>query len=202
MPRDMLRELGWLVREGDVLNVDNFVCEHAAELAPLLGTTAENLHQGLERPELVGRLRGQLERVLDARRQRRRDDAAAIAERAAVAVGASARFFEHGVVLDIDLVLGELLADPTRKHVAFMLPENIVVVEAALLRRARLLRRTFMDAVCFIDEEGIHFRWKAGRGRLNLTSQPIPQSEMHRALAVHIPPPMRSPMPAQVGLNA
>lgn len=203
MRPDLLRELGVLVRDGEFLSVENLVAEHAAELAPLLGTTAAELHalaaHGDDAPRLLGRL---LDRARGVRAQRRRQDAAAIAEKTAADIGASARFFELGVVVDIDLVLGKLLADPSRKHIAFVLLDDVVVIEATLLRRARILRQTFMDAVCFIDEKGVHFRWKGGRGKLNLHTQVVGATELQNALVVLIPPPMRPEMPALISVSA
>jgi hypothetical protein len=206
MPRDVLRELDRLARaaEPDALNVGAFVAENAVELAPLLGSTEADLTKAEGCPDevVVTAVRSRLDLALEAQRQRRRDEGAALAEKAAGAVGSTARWFELGVVIDVDLVLGQLLSDLTRKYVAFVLPETLVVVEAVLLRRARMLKRTFLDAAVFVDDAGVHFRWKGGRGRLNLKSQAVSPSEMQRALAVPIPPPLRSPMPAFVGVSA
>lgn len=205
MPRDLLRELVVLARtpEPDFLNVGNFVAEHAGELAPLLGTIETDLTAAAGHTDdvVVGRLRSRIDRAVVAQRQQRLEEGARRAERAALVVGRTARWFELGAVLDIELVLGDLLADPKRKHVAFGLPTgDAVVVEACLLRRARMLRRTFIDATCFAASDGFHFRWRGGRGVLRLAPQRVSPGDKQAALFVPIPAPMRERQPALLGL--
>jgi hypothetical protein len=203
MPRDLLRELARLVRsaDADCLNVADFVVDNAAELAPLLHTTEVDLRNTAgQADDVVARVvRGRLQLALEEQREQRRDAAAATARNAAVEIGRTARWHERGVVLDEGLVLGNLLADPRTKHIAFMLPFITVVIEVEVLRRARLLQRTYIDLACFIDSDGLHFRWKAGRGQLNLMSRKVAPAATRAALEVPIPPPVQHQVPTFAG---
>ena len=205
MPRDLLRELGRLARvsEPDGTTVGAYVNEHAAELAPLLHTHAEALTRASgHADEIVLRtLRPRFDRAVVEERDHRRETAAAVSRNAALQLGQTARWHERGVVLDaaLVLVLGPLLADARTKHIAFMLPFITVIIEVEVLRRARLLQRTYIDLACFIDGDGLHFRWKAGRGQLNLMSRNVMPAVTRAALEVPIPPPVQHQMPAFAG---
>jgi len=203
--RDVLRELAVLARapEADSYNVGTFVAEHAVELAPLLGTTETDLEAAAAHADVVvvHRLGSRIGRAVEGQRQQRLDEGARRAERAALIVGRTARWFELGAVLDIELVLGDLLADSKRKHVAFSLPAaDTVVVEARLLRRARVLRRIFIDATCFVARDGFHFRWRGGRGALRFSPLHVSATDRQNALLVTIPPRMRERQPELLGL--
>jgi len=80
-----------------------------------------------------------------------------------------------------------------------MLPFITVIIEVEVLRRARLLQRTYIDLACFIDGDGLHFRWKAGRGQLNLLSRKVVPAATRAALEVPIPPPVQHQVPAFAG---
>lgn len=203
MQRDFLRELAQLVRfaERDGTNIGQFVTEHAGELARILPCAhSELVAAARERDaELVDRLRARLEHALLRDQQERHTRAVARAHRAAAELARTARWFERGVVLDVDVLLGAVANGAVAKHVAFALPSATLVYEAALLRRARILQRTFLDIAVFVDEEALHFRWKAGRGAINIKPQVVSAAQMRAALVVAIPPPMRPPMHAFVG---
>jgi len=203
MRRDLLRELARLVRsaDADCLNVADFVVDNAAELAPLLHTTEADLRNAAgQADDVIARVvRGRLQHALEEQREQRRDVAAALSRNAALRLGQTARWHERGVVLDETLVLGPLLADLKTKHVAFMLPFITVIIEVELLRRARLLQRTYIDLACFVNGEGLHFVWKAGVGRLRLASRKVAPAAMRVALEVPIPPPARHQVPAFAG---
>lgn len=205
MPRDLLRELAVLARapEADSFNVGTFVAEHAVELAPLLGTTETDLEAAAVHADVVvvHRLGSRIGRAVEGQRQQRLDEGARRAERAALILGRTVRWFELGAVLDIEFVLGDLLTDPKRKYIAFGLPAGeAVVIEARLLRRARMLRRTFIDATCFVADDGFHFRWRGGRGALRFSPQRVNSVDKQAALFVPIPAPMRERQPALLGL--
>ena len=203
MPRDLLRELGRLARvsEPDGTTVGADVNEHAAELAPLLHTHVDALTRASgHRDEVVLRtLRSRFDRAVVEERDRRREAAAIMARNAAVQLGRTARWHERGVVLDETLVLGPLLADLRTKHIAFMLPFITVVIEVEVLRRARLLQRTYIDLACFVNGDGLTFVWKAGVGRLRLKSRKVVPAATRAALEVPIPPPVQHQMPAFAG---
>ena len=92
-----------------------------------------------------------------------------------------------------------LLADLRTKHIAFMLPFITVVIEVEVLRRARLLQRTYIDLACFVNGDGLTFVWKAGVGRLRLKSRKVVPAATRAALEVPIPPPVQHQMPAFAG---
>jgi ElaB/YqjD/DUF883 family membrane-anchored ribosome-binding protein len=201
-----LRELVRLVRLSapDDVNVGAFVAEHAAELAPLLHTHDAALTKAAGHADeiVIRALRRRTDHALVEERERRRDAGAAAAREAALQVGRTARWLPFGVVVDADVVLGNLLADAGSRHVAFMLPEAIAAVETALLRRCRILPRTHIDIASFVDKDGVHFRWKGGKGALNLRSWILSAAQLERALIVPVSPPMRPQMPAFVGVIA
>lgn len=99
------------------------------------------------------------------------------AEKAARALAASARHRLEQVDLDPAIVLGDLLADGTKKYVGFELTGVRVVMARLLLFRARAALRPFPDVSACIDERGLHLTWRSGRGGLNLR----PQLEEHGA---------------------
>lgn len=172
MPRDgLLRELAQLVRyaEPDGNNIASFVAEHAEELAQLLHSDPDELRSVANESDgvVLDRLRSRMELAFEAQRQSRCEHDIERAQRAARAVSRTARWFELGVMLDVDLVLGDLLAMPKCRYVGFRMEETTVVIPTERLRRARMLRIQ-LDLGCFVDADGVHVRWKNDRGRLNL----------------------------------
>ncbi len=195
MQRDVLRELAQLVRfyEADGHNIGPFVAEHACELAHLLSSHESELRDAIRENDgaLVDRLGARLAIAHETERQQRHERDVERAHRAARELGRTARWFERGVVLDVDLVLGDLLADNRCKFVRLHMLSFIVRIPTEHLRRARLLR-TYIDLVCYLDARGIHLRWKAGRGQLNLHSV---KADAHTvdALVIDLPPRERGP---------
>jgi hypothetical protein len=120
------------------------------------------------------------------------------AGRAAAAVGrpiASARHPIDHVELDADLILGDVLADTEKKYVSFEIAGARVPVHRGALARARAPLRNFMDLAAYVDEGGLHLRWRAGHGGLNFH----PQVEERGADVLHIDLrpalPVRRPLP-------
>ena len=191
MQREPLRELAQLVRyaEPGGTNIGSFVAEHASELAHLLQSDERELRAAVREPDgvLVDRLRARLELALDRERQHRAEQDVDRAHGAARELGRTARWFERGVVLDVDVLLGDLLADPRCRTVAFKLPTVTVCITTGVLRRARPLKRVYIDLACCVDETGLHLRWKGGRGALNF----YPTKTVSDALVVQLPPPVR-----------
>ena len=189
---DRLRELVRLMRspEPGSNNLGSFVATHASELGDALATTADDLKLAAQcdddevRRRIGARVKRAVERLKGAKllqaSHRTRAAADLIAERALWAGRAA--------VLDSDLVLGDLLADPSHKHIGFALyVGETVLVERTVLVRARLLRRLFLDVACFVNESGLHFRWRGGRGALNLKRLELCATEARDALVVSIP---------------
>jgi hypothetical protein len=196
--RDLLRELAQLVRyvEPDGTNIGPFVTVHAGELAHLLQSDDRELRAAeYERDgALVDRLRARLEVATEREHQLRNEQEAERSRQAARELAQRARWFELGVVLDVDVVLGDLLADSQVRLISFVLDDATVTLRTAILRRARLLLREYMDLACFVDERGVHFRWKAGRGQLNFYR--VERASDDAVLAVHLPKrAARGPVP-------
>jgi hypothetical protein len=63
-----------------------------------------------------------------------------------------------------------------------------------------MLRRTFIDATCFVASDGFHFRWRGGRGALRFSPQHVSASDKQNALLVTIAPRVRERQPELLGL--
>lgn len=140
-----------------------------------------------ERPRLAGRLglldldrddadlALQLAPALGQYKRRLADEQAgerrARAERAARALAASARHRLERADLDPANLLGDLLADSSKKFIGFELTGVRVLILRSLLLRARVPLRGFPDVAACIDERGLHLLWRGGRGGLNLRPQ-------------------------------
>lgn len=94
------------------------------------------------------------------------------AEGAARTLTASARHRLERVELDPDVLLGDLLADSSKKYVAFELTGVRVVMPRLLLLRARAALRGFPDVTACIDERGLRLSWRGGLGGLNFRPHP------------------------------
>jgi hypothetical protein len=192
--REPLRELAQLLRapEPGSTNLGSHLADHANVLAPLLRTTPRDLRAGANdvdevvAPKLLRRLES-VERELRDECDRRRTE---VSVRAAHALGATARWMDDRAVLEVDLLLGDLLADKRVKLVVFEDREDNVSVAVArwMLADVRPLRRIHIDLVAWVDAEGFHFRWRGGRGALNWRSKVVPADAEAAMLTV----PLRS----------
>ena len=190
--RDVLRELAQLLRyaEPDGQNIGIFVAEHTSELVQLLRADERELRDATRERDgdLIDRLRERLELTLEHERDRRRANDIERTQRAARELARTARWFELGVVLDADLVFGDLVVDQRTRFVSFTLDDTTVEVPTTLLRAARFLRHTYIDLACFVDERGVHARWHAGIGQLNVYAvEPNVRSDRD-AVVVLLPP--------------
>jgi hypothetical protein len=93
---------------------------------------------------------------------------------------------EGRAVLEVDLLLGDLLADRHRKFFVFEDRDGKIAVTIArwMLTDVRLLRRIHIDLVAWVDTDGLHFRWRGGRGALNWKPQIVPASAETAVLSV------------------
>jgi len=118
-----------------------------------------------------------------ARRRRGRDDLDRRRERsivAAIRLGEGARWTELGAELDVDLLLGEVLADRTRRWVSFEGEGLSVAIPRHLIPATASVARQHLDLAAYVDEHGLHFRWRGGRGRYNWRPHvPRPGLEAH-----------------------
>lgn len=102
------------------------------------------------------------------------------------------------VELDADLLLGALLADGSRRYIAFEVPGARVPVLRVALVRARAPLRNFIDVAAYVDERGLHLRWRGGHGGINFR----PQVEERGALVLEVDlrpqPPRRPQLPRPI----
>jgi|GEM_PF-3057650 hypothetical protein len=191
--RDPVRELALLVRapEPGSNNLGGFLADNAGELAQELGVSASKLEAEriVDDEELAPRIRQLLERArnhhivehLGRRRQRSLE--------AARRLGSTARWTEVGAELDVDVLLGVLLADRTKKWVSFDSQIDLkVVVPRHLIADAAPLRRLHIDLASFVDDKGLHFRWKGGRGGYNWRSREVDPCFADQVLTVPLAP--------------
>ena len=101
----------------------------------------------------------------------------------------TARWTDLGAALDTDLLLGELLADRTMKWVAFHEPAGFrVTFPRHLVAATAPLRRLHMDLGACVDETGLQFRWRGGRGGYNWRPHEVHPSFANRVLEVPLAP--------------
>jgi hypothetical protein len=182
--RDRVRELVLLARvpEPGTSNLGEFVANHADELAQALDADPHRLAltRALDDEELQPRIVQLLERARGRKvsedLDRRRDGTIA----AAVRLGQSVRWTELGAELDVDLLLGDVLADRTRKWVSFDGGGLSVTIPRYLIAGAVFVARQHLDLAACVDEHGLHFRWRGGTGRYNWRPQTLrPGLEAH-----------------------
>jgi len=191
--REPLRELALLVRtpEPGTCNLGEYLADNAGELAQVLGTPAKKLEtmRSLDDEHLAPFVRGFVQRArcqqvqgdLERRRQRSLD--------AASRLGATARRTDLGYELDVDVLLGEPLADRTKKWISFRDMEDFdVTVPRYLIASTVPLRRLHIDLAAFVDRHGLHFRWRGGRGGYNWLPREVHPSLADRVLVVGLAP--------------
>jgi len=194
--RDPLRELQQLLRvpEDGAANIGAFLCEHAEALAPELGSSAEDLRASADMPDEVvaPRVRVRLARRREMDQERKAAEDAEVAMRAATTLGRTVRWTEQGAVLDADLMLGDVLADRERKYIAFKGEDFAVAIERDTLARAAMVRRIYIDVAACVDAEGLHVRWRGGRGGYNWKPRFVVPADRGRLLTVELQPPVRA----------
>jgi hypothetical protein len=192
--RDPLRELALLVRapEPGSNNLGEYVADNAAELAQVLGIDPRWLEaaRATDDEEVVSRIRQLLARARDHGVQqdleRRRQRSLEAAQR----LGATATWApDLGAELDVELLLGELLADRSKRWIAFTTAEAVAtIIPRHLIAAAAPLRRLHLDLASWVDPQGLHFRWKGGRGGYNWRAHEVHLWLADQVLAV----PLRS----------
>ena len=196
-PRE-LKELALLVRspEPDSTNLGDYLASNAEALAPFLHATPANLRSTVARrdEDVAPGLRHHLDQIARSVEEDRRARSLERARRGALTLGATARWTECGAVLDVDLLLRDLLADRSKKYISFKGVGVGVTVRRDTLVRVAALRRLHIDLVAFVDGEGLHFRWKGGRGGYNWLPQLVHPADVDRVLTV----PLRPARPASL----
>lgn len=156
--------------------LEQLVTVYSSQLAETLGVVPSRI-LGLTRLALSGR-RARVHELLREARQRQQAAAASVAQNLSIAAATMlaklARWEDTRVILDPRIVLGRsLLGDRSRRYVRFD-AEGVAVV---VVRRDKLAEAAkalkFADMTCTLDERGLRFGWRDGRGGLLLTSQDV-----------------------------
>lgn len=185
--RDLVRQLLAVSREeGDAQEFEGFLRDHSAQLQAALTVSAAEL-RSLASGSAVERAKGVRDLVREAaarQSQARADQNQNLALAAATMIAELAKWHEDHFVLDPRIVLGNLLVDSTKMAVRFDAEKlgKVVVLRTKLKEVKRELK--FSDLECFVDQEGLNFRWRAGVGRLLLTSQDLPRKDKHSFVPV------------------
>ncbi|MGO8992290.1 MAG: hypothetical protein ACLQVI_03105, partial [Polyangiaceae bacterium] len=174
-----------------------FLFEQAEALAPELGSSPEDLRasEGMPDEVVAPRLRARLGRRREVDRERQALEDTELAMRAATVLGRTARWTEHGAVLDTDLLLGDVLVDREKKYVTFKGEDFTVAVERDTLARAAMVRRIYLDVAACVDADGLHVRWRGGRGGYNWKPRFVAPADRERVLTVALPPLVRAAVP-------
>lgn len=113
---------------------------------------------------------------------------------------ATARRRGDWIELDADVLLGELLADKRKKYISFELPAGRVSILRSALTKARGPLRVFIDVAAYVDDRGLHLRWRGGHGGLNFRPQVEERGAGLLLVDLRPAPPGRRPLPRPVHL--
>jgi hypothetical protein len=191
--RDPLRELALLVRapEPGSNNLGEYVADNATELAQVLGLPVGSLEaaRAVDDEAVAPRVHHLLRRARDHRVQqdleRRRQRSLEAAER----LGVTATWTDLGAELDVGLLLGEVLADRTKRWVAFTTDQAVAtIIPRHLLAATVPLRRLHIDLASWVDPQGLHFRWRGGRGGYKWRAHEVHPSLADQVLSVPLRP--------------
>jgi hypothetical protein len=179
-------------------NIGTYLSSRAAMLAPALGVPVTSLEAAAHVPdeEIAPQLQALLRQRLDRNKNTRQLGTIERAAMAAVRLSRTARWERNIVVLDPDLLLGDLVVDTSKKYVAFSFSEHDLTLERAKLADvARVItQKTYPDRSAFLDARGLHLRWKGGRGGLDLVTQVPHVFDRDRILTVVIDRPVCLPL--------
>jgi hypothetical protein len=90
------------------------------------------------------------------------------------------------------MVSGDLLADRERKYIAFKGEDFTVPIERDTLARAAMVRRIYIDVAACGDADGLHVRWRGGRGGYNWKPRFVAPVDRERVLTVDLLAPARA----------
>jgi hypothetical protein len=173
-------------------NLGQHLAEHGEYLAPLLGVEPGDLQALVVLPDedVAPRLK---ELFRQREEQRSSRWAAAMQEcslDAAQRLAGAATWHHGAAMLDVSVLLGGLLADPSRTHIALVSDAfRVNMPRQKLLEVGKVLLKQYTDLIAWADNAGLHFRWKRCRGGLNFFSQEIPARDVSHVLHVFIPRP-------------
>lgn len=107
-----------------------------------------------------------------------------LAVAAATMLSGLAKWHDDHVALDSRIVLGNLLVDSNKKAIRFEAERfgKFVILRSKLKQARKGLK--FSDLECFVDGQGLNFRWRDRAGHLLLTSQELPRKDKHSFVPV------------------
>lgn len=193
--RELIRALKNSTAQDHVIGP--FIVQHGSAVARELAVDREELTDLDESiPADRGRLISLVERAHARRKWEREAARLQRLELAVVDLQSSARM-SHGAVHLSVAALFRLSAAARGRLLRLEFGAGHVHVQRALLQKARRALRFRGDVWLFLDERGLHLRWRGGRGGLDLRA-PAPGWREQPALAVRLDPP-RALQPAQLG---
>jgi hypothetical protein len=171
---DPFRQPQRLLRLEDVDDeVRAHVIANLAVLAPLLGARTDQLEEAAQHEDFPRRLRRHLVGLRAREREQRDVDAIAISNKVATALGAATIRRGEVAHLDVPLLLDAGLTCASVGYVRFVAEGYAVpILRGTLVDLRRRLPR-FDDLGAYVDELGLHLRWRGGRGQLNFKPQVI-----------------------------
>ena len=131
-------------------------------------------------------LRQHRQRALQDRRNRLRDLALAGVRRL---VSEAIWKGSEWVHLDPALLLGTVLSDPACRYLAFCLGDRLVPVERRRLLAVRELAPELPGLSASVDRARLRFRWRDGRGGLDLRSPDPSWRDREHVLQIVLTPP-------------
>ena len=136
------------------------------------------------------RLKDLLDRRHGARAARHEAAVLEVSLSAAQQLASTAVWKNDAIALDAEVLLGPLLADCSRIDVAFHAigAFQVQLPRSMLVNLARVLPKPHSGLTAWINPEGLHLRWRAGRGGLNLFSQPVRSRDAVSMLQVTLHP--------------
>ena len=158
--------------------VRGYVRENVVELARDFGVTEDTITTAIagvsDDAALAVRLLGTLRSAEATLRANKRKGRAAAAQVAANALASTTTFEDGRAQLDILPLLATVLTKRADLLVFTCDDFTVDVHQGPLFDIARLKRR---DLTAFVDAEGLHLRWRGGRGGLNLRSHADPHAD-------------------------
>jgi hypothetical protein len=182
---DLKRFIACNSRPDETHEVLRTVIADAERYAPEFGVSPERFMIALLRPEhdaqILGMLRTAIKDTESRKRQRKAQGRALTAAESAKVIGDAATWEGERAHLDMACVIASVLTKPTTLLVFRGESFEIAVCMKPLLSLGKLGKR---DLTGWVDERGLHIRWNAGRGGLDLRHQVDVEAER---IAVNLP---------------
>ncbi len=156
----------------NVAEIRSYIEEHVVELAEEVGVSSETIINALatvsDDSVLATKMLDAVKKAEANQRVNKKEGRAKTAQAAADRVASRAVFDGDRVQLDLPALLSSALTK-RQDLLVFTTPDfSVAVFQAPLLDLAKVKLR---GVTGFVDAEGLHVRWRSGRGGLNLRSK-------------------------------